>query len=199
MQASIREFLKLESAGGISLMLAAVLAMAIANSPLQGWYELLLDIPVEIRVGALFISKPLILWINDGLMAVFFFLVGLELKREVIEGELSRPANVMLPALAAVGGVAVPVGIYLVLNHGNPEAANGWAIPAATDIAFALGILMLLGNRVPIALKVFLVSVAIFDDLAAIVIIAVFYTGDLSMLALQVAAGCLVILFLMGA
>jgi NhaA family Na+:H+ antiporter len=198
MHASIREFLKLESAGGITLMLAAVLAMAIANSPLQGWYELLLDIPVEIRVGALAISKPLILWVNDGLMAVFFFLVGLELKREIIEGELSRPANVMLPALAAIGGVAVPVGIYLALNHGDPEAANGWAIPAATDIAFALGILMLLGNRVPIALKVFLVSVAIFDDLAAIVIIAVFYAGDLSMLALQVATACLVVLFLLS-
>ncbi|MEQ9561852.1 MAG: Na+/H+ antiporter NhaA, partial [Woeseiaceae bacterium] len=117
---------------------------------------------------------------------------------EIIEGELSRPANVMLPALAAIGGVAVPVGIYLVLNHGDPEAANGWAIPAATDIAFALGILMLLGNRVPIALKVFLVSVAIFDDLAAIIIIAVFYTGDLSLLALQVAGACLVVLFLLS-
>lgn len=198
MQATIREFLKLESAGGIMLMIAAVLAMGIANSPLDGWYQQLLDVPVEIRVGALIIAKPLILWINDGLMAVFFFLVGLELKREIIEGELSRPANVMLPALAAIGGVAVPVGIYLVLNHGDPEAANGWAIPAATDIAFALGILMLLGNRVPIALKVFLVSVAIFDDLAAIIIIAVFYTGDLSLLALQVAGACLVVLFLLS-
>ena len=198
MQATIREFLKLESAGGIMLMIAAVLAMGVANSPLYAWYEQLLGIPVEIRVGALIIAKPLMLWINDGLMAVFFFLVGLELKREIVEGELSRPANVMLPALAAIGGVVVPVGIYLVLNHGDPAAANGWAIPAATDIAFALGILMLLGNRVPIALKVFLVSVAIFDDLAAIIIIAVFYTGDLSLLALQVAGACLVVLFLLS-
>lgn len=198
MQATIREFLKLESASGILLMVAATLAMVVANSPLHAWYELLLDVPVEFRIGALLISKPLILWVNDGLMAVFFFLVGLELKREIIEGELSRPANVLLPALGAIGGVAVPVAIYLALNHGDPDAANGWAIPAATDIAFALGILMLLGNRVPISLKVFLVSIAIFDDLAAIVIIAIFYTNELSALALQVAAACLVVLLLMS-
>jgi NhaA family Na+:H+ antiporter len=194
MKATIREFLKLESAGGITLMLTAVIAMLIANSPLQSWYALLLDVPVEIRVGALYIAKPLILWINDGLMAIFFFFVGLELKREILEGELSRPANVLLPALGAVGGVVAPVGIYLVMNRGDAAAVNGWAIPAATDIAFALGILMLLGRRVPISLKVFLVSLAIFDDLAAVLIIAFFYTSELSVTALTVAAVCLVVL-----
>jgi NhaA family Na+:H+ antiporter len=198
MKATIREFLKLESAGGITLMLAAVLAMVLANSPLQGWYALLLDVPVEIRVGALQLAKPLILWINDGLMAVFFFMVGLELKREILEGELSRPANVLLPAMGAIGGVIFPVGIYLLINRGDAAAINGWAIPAATDIAFALGILTLLGNRVPISLKVFLVSLAIFDDLAAILIIAFFYTSELSTAALMLAASCLVILGIMA-
>jgi Na+:H+ antiporter, NhaA family len=197
-QTTIREFLKLESAGGITLMLAAALALLVANSPLQQWYALLLDVPVEIRLGALYIAKPLILWINDGLMAVFFFLVGLELKREFLEGELSRPANILLPALGAVGGVAVPVAIYLLLNHGDATAINGWAIPAATDIAFALGILMLLGNRVPTSLKVFMASLAIFDDLAAILIIAFFYTSDLSVLAMLIAATCIAILGIMA-
>lgn len=198
MKTTIREFLKLESAGGIALMLAALLAMIVANTPLQYWYAMLLEVPVEIRIGALHIAKPLILWINDGLMAVFFFLVGLELKREFLEGELSRPANVLLPALGAVGGVAVPVGIYLLLNHGDPTAMHGWAIPAATDIAFALGILMLLGKRVPTSLKVFLVSLAIFDDLAAVLIIAFFYTSDLSLMAMLVASACLAVLGIMS-
>jgi len=179
-------------------MLAALLAMIVANSPLQHWYALLLDVPVEVRIGALQIAKPLILWINDGLMAVFFFLVGLELKREVLEGELSRPANVLLPALGAVGGVVVPAGIYLLLNHDDTTAMNGWAIPAATDLAFALGILMLLGNRVPASLKIFLVSLAIFDDLAAVLIIAIFYTSDLSATAMLVAGTCLFVLGIMS-
>jgi NhaA family Na+:H+ antiporter len=197
-KATIREFVKLESASGITLMLAALLAMIVANSPLQHWYALLLDVPVEVRIGALQIAKPLILWINDGLMAVFFFLVGLELKREVLEGELSRPANVLLPALGAVGGVVVPAGIYLLLNHDDTTAMNGWAIPAATDLAFALGILMLLGNRVPASLKIFLVSLAIFDDLAAVLIIAIFYTSDLSATAMLVAGTCLFVLGIMS-
>lgn len=175
MQASIRDFLKLESAAGIILMVAAVLAMIVANSPLREYYDLLLEVPVEIRIGALHIAKPFILWVNDGLMAIFFFLVGLELKREVVEGELSRPANIFLPALGAVGGIAVPVAIYVWFNSGDPAGMRGWAIPAATDIAFALGILMLLGKRVPVSLKVFLVSLAIFDDLGAIAIIALFF------------------------
>ncbi len=179
-------------------MAAAVLAMLVANSPLKPLYDLLLDVPVEIRVGALHIAKPLILWINDGLMAIFFFLIGLELKREIVEGELSRPENLILPAMGAVGGILIPVAIYALFNYDDDMAMQGWAIPAATDIAFALGILMLLGSRVPVALKVLLVSLAIFDDLAAIVIIAMFYTSELSILALVVAAVCLIVLTIMS-
>jgi len=184
----------MESAGGILLMAAAFLAMLIANSPLKVYYDLLLDVPVEVRVGALQIAKPLVLWVNDGLMAVFFFLVGLELKREVVEGELSTLSNVMLPAVGALGGIIVPVAIFVWINQGDPAGMQGWAIPAATDIAFALGILMLLGKRVPVSLKVFLVSLAIFDDLGAIAIIALFFTVDLSYISLGVADVCLVVL-----
>ncbi len=198
MQATIRNFLNMESAGGIVLMGAAALAMIVANSPLSGYYDLLLAVPVEVRVGALQIAKPLILWVNDGLMAIFFFLIGLELKREIIEGELSTPANVLLPALGALGGILVPVAIYVWINKGDAAGIQGWAIPAATDIAFALAILTLLGNRVPVSLKIFLVSLAIFDDLGAIVIIALFYTANLSVLALTVAGACLVLLTLMA-
>ena len=198
MQATIRNFLRMESAGGILLMGAAVLAMIAANSPAAGLYAYFLDTPVEVRVGALEIAKPLFLWVNDGLMAIFFFLVGLELKREFMEGELSRPANVLLPALGAIGGMFVPVGIFVLINHGDAAAMRGWAIPAATDIAFALGILSLLGSRVPVSLKVFLVSLAIFDDLGAIVIIAIFYSSDLSTAALLAAAICLVALSFMS-
>ena len=198
MQATIRNFLSMESAGGIVLMATALLAMIAANSPAAPLYALFLDTPVEVRVGALQIAKPLILWVNDGLMAIFFFLVGLELKREFLEGELSRPANVLLPALGAVGGMVVPVALYAALNWGDPRDMQGWAIPAATDIAFALGILTLLGNRVPVSLKVFLVSLAIFDDLGAIVIIALFYSSDLSLNALLIALGCLAMLGVMS-
>jgi NhaA family Na+:H+ antiporter len=194
MKATIRNFLQMESAGGIILMAGAALALVAANSPLAGYYDLFIETPVEVRIGTLEIAKPLLLWVNDGLMAVFFFLVGLEVKRELLEGELSRPANVLLPALGAVGGIVGPVGLYVFFNYGNAVGMNGWAIPAATDIAFALGILMLLGNRVPISLKVFLVSLAIFDDLGAIVIIAIFYSSKLSMEALTFAALCLLIL-----
>jgi NhaA family Na+:H+ antiporter len=188
----------MESAGGIVLIAAAALAMVAANSPAASLYTLFIDTPVEIRIGALKIAKPLFLWVNDGLMAIFFFLVGLELKREFLEGELSQPANVLLPAVGAVGGMAVPVAIYVAFNIGDPQAMRGWAIPAATDIAFALGLLMLLGSRVPVSLKVFLVTLAIFDDLGAIVIIAIFYSGDLSALALVIAAICLVVLAIMN-
>jgi NhaA family Na+:H+ antiporter len=198
MQATIKNFLRMESAGGIVLMAAAVLAMVAANSPAAGLYAYFLDTPVEVRVGALQIAKPLFLWVNDGLMAIFFFLVGLELKREFLEGELSRPANVLLPALGAVGGMVGPVAVFVWFNSGNAVAMQGWAIPAATDIAFALGILMLLGSRVPLSLKVFLVSLAIFDDLGAIVIIAIFYSADLSLNALLVASVCLAILGIMS-
>ena len=194
----IRSFLKLESAAGIVLMGAAALAMIAANSPASTLYGHFLDTPVEVRVGGLEVAKPLFLWVNDGLMAIFFFLIGLELKRELLEGELSRPANVLLPALGAIGGIFVPVAIFVWFNAGDAEAMRGWAIPAATDIAFALGILMLLGSRVPVSLKVFLVSLAIFDDLGAIVIIAIFYTLDLSVLALLVSSMCLVVLGVMN-
>lgn len=197
MKSTFQDFLKLESASGILLMVAAVLAMIVANSPLDIYYTWLLNIPVEVRVGDLEIAKPLLLWVNDGLMAVFFFLIGLELKREIMEGDLKDPANVMLPAIGAVGGVVVPVGIYLVFNHGDTSMRGGWAIPAATDIAFALALLMMLGSRVPAALKVFLVSLAIFDDLAAIVIIAIFYTSELSTRALVTTAVCLIVLTIM--
>lgn len=198
MKTSIHKFLALESAGGIVLMVAAALAMIVANSPAAGLYGVFLDTPVEVRVGALQIAKPLFLWVNDGLMAIFFFLVGLELKREILDGELSRPANILLPAFGAVGGIVVPVGIYVCLNAGDASAMQGWAVPAATDIAFALGILTLLGTRVPTSLKVFLVSLAIFDDLGAIIIIAIFYSGDLSTAALIVAAGCIALLGIMN-
>lgn len=194
MKATIRNFMQMESAGGLVLMAAAVLALIAANSPLAAYYDLFIDTPVEVRIGRLEIAKPLLLWVNDGLMAVFFFLVGLEVKRELLEGELSRPSNVLLPALGAVGGIVAPVGLYVLFNYGDPVGMNGWAIPAATDIAFALGILMILGKRVPVSLKVFLVSLAIFDDLGAIVIIAIFYSSNLSMNALIVASGCLLIL-----
>ncbi len=198
MRATIRNFLQMESAGGIILMAAAVLAMIVANSPAAGLYDYFIATRVEVRVGALHIAKPLFLWVNDGLMAVFFFLVGLELKREFLEGELSRPANVLLPAIGAIGGLAIPVAIFVFINIGDEQAMRGWAIPAATDIAFALGILVLLGSRVPVSLKVFLVLLAIFDDLAAIVIIAVFYSGDLSTTALMVAVFCLALLAVMN-
>jgi len=198
MRATIKEFLRLESAGGILLIIAAVLAMIAANSPVASYYSLFLDVPVEIRIGQLEIAKPLVLWINDGLMAVFFFLIGLELKREVLEGELSNLQSVALPAIGALGGIVVPIAMYVWLNWGGDEWMKGWAIPASTDIAFALGILMLFGDRVPLALKMFLVSVAIFDDIAAIIIIAIFYSSNLSVYSLMTAVACLIVLAIMN-
>ena len=195
---AMETFLKKESASGIILMFAAVLAMILANSPLVSWYNLLLDVPVIVAVGSFEIAKPLLLWINDGLMALFFFLVGLELKREFLEGDLSKPGQVTLPAIGAVGGMLMPAAIYAALNYENISALNGWAIPTATDIAFALGILAIIGSKVPLQLKVFLTSLAIFDDLGAIIIIALFYTDQLSMLSLVVAASMLSILFIMN-
>ncbi|NCF13997.1 MAG: Na+/H+ antiporter NhaA [Gammaproteobacteria bacterium] len=188
----------MESAGGIVLMAASVLAMIAANTGASGLYGYFIETPVEVRVGALQIAKPLFLWVNDGLMAIFFFLVGLELKREFLEGELSQLSNVVLPAVGAVGGIVVPVSVYLLVNGDDPEGFNGWAIPAATDIAFALGILSLLGSRVPVSLKVFLVSLAIFDDVSAIVIIAIFYSAELSTAASLTAIACLLILTTMS-
>ncbi len=175
-------------------MAAAGLALIVANSPLAVWYAALLDLPLAINVGTFGIAKPLLLWINDGLMAVFFFLIGMELKREVLEGHLSNLRQASLPAFAAVGGMLVPAVFYAAFNWTDSVAMKGWAIPTATDIAFALGVLSLLGKRVPAALKVFLLSVAIFDDLGAIVVIALFYTAELSSLSLAVAAGLILAL-----
>jgi len=194
----IAKFLKLDSSSGILLMLSAVLAMVFANTALAPYYQSLLSTPVEVRVGILEIAKPLLLWINDGLMATFFFLVGLELKRELLEGELSEVRNVILPGVGAIGGMLVPALIYLYFNGHDPVAAKGWAIPAATDIAFALGVLALLGSRVPTSLKIFLTSLAIFDDIGAILIIAAFYTAKISVTALIFAAFCIVVLFLLN-
>lgn len=190
----IREFFRMEASGGILLVFASVIALIVANSALAPYYDAFLKTYATIRVGALAIDKPLILWINDGLMALFFFLVGLEIKRELLEGELSSLSQAALPAIGAVGGMAVPAAIYLLINAGNAESLNGWAIPAATDIAFALGVLSLLGSRVPISLKVLLTAIAVFDDLGAIVIIALFYTDQLSLLALGLALVSLAIL-----
>ncbi|MFC1567883.1 Na+/H+ antiporter NhaA [Pseudomonadota bacterium] len=198
MVAAIKEFLKLESASGILLIMAALLAVVLANSPLSGYYDLLLDTRVEIRVGALEIAKPLLLWINDGLMAVFFFIIGLELKREILEGELGSAQAIALPAFAALGGMIVPASVYVLFNGGDPVALEGWAIPTATDIAFALAILTLLGDRVPLALKTFLVSLAIFDDVGAIIIIALFYTSNISTVSLIIAAVCITVLALLN-
>jgi NhaA family Na+:H+ antiporter len=194
----LAEFLKLEESGGILLLLAAVLAMLAVNSPARALYDALLSVPVEIHVGDFQIAKPLLLWINDGLMAIFFFLVGLEVKREFLDGELSEPARVVLPVIGAIGGMSVPAAIYAFINWGDPVAIQGWAIPSATDIAFALAVLALLGSRIPNTLKLFLMTLAIVDDLGAILIIAAFYTADLSMLSLLVAVFALVLMLLLN-
>jgi Na+:H+ antiporter, NhaA family len=191
---ALRDFLKLESAGGLLLVLAAVLALVVANSPLSWFHAALIDLPVHVRVGEFVIAKPLLLWINDGLMAVFFLLIGLELKRELFEGEIADFRQAMLPAFGALGGMALPALIYAWINIDDPVAMQGWAIPAATDIAFAMAVLGLLGKRVPVSLRVLLVSIAIFDDLGAIVIIALFYTDQLLASAMVIAAFCIAVL-----
>ena len=185
-------FFSTESSGGIVLAIAAVLALIISNSMFGDWYQSFLAITGQVIIGGdqgLVLSKPLIVWVNDLWMAAFFFLVGLEIKREFLSGELSGPGQVTLPALSAVGGMAVPALIYVFFNQGDALALKGWAIPAATDIAFALGIVVLLGSKVPLSLKVFLTAVAIIDDLLAIIIIALFYTSSLSPTMLLGAAG----------
>jgi len=194
----IKEFLDFEASGGILLIGASALALIIANSPASDFYTAFLNIPVAVQFGALEIDKALLLWINDGLMAIFFFLVGLEIKREILEGELSEKSKATLPVVAAIGGMAVPAAIYAFINISDPVALNGWAIPAATDIAFALGILALVGSRAPLSLKVFLTAVAIIDDLGAILIIAFFYTENLSLLSLGLAAAGVVGLVLLN-
>jgi NhaA family Na+:H+ antiporter len=194
----LEEFIKKESSSGVTLIFVTVLALLLKNSPLSELYNLFLHTPVEIRFGALHIDKPLYLWINDGLMAIFFLLIGLEVKREIIEGHLSTVSQVMLPGIAAVGGMVVPALFYIYFNQDQPLGMQGWAIPTATDIAFALGILSLLGNRVPASLKVFLLALAIIDDLGAIVIIAIFYTVDLSTVSITIALLAIATLIIMN-
>lgn len=181
-------FMQHDAASGIVLLAAAILGLILQNSALSWLYDGLLHTPVSVRVGALMVDKPLLLWINDGLMAIFFFLVGLEIKRELVVGELSTMKQASLPVIGALGGMIVPALIYSAFNWNDDIALHGWAIPAATDIAFAVGVLALLGPRVPTSLKVFLLALAIIDDLGAIVIIAVFYTAHLSLEALALAA-----------
>ncbi|UVL23238.1 Na+/H+ antiporter NhaA [Pseudomonas donghuensis] len=198
LRSTFTRFFQLEAASGLLLIAAAALALIINNSPLSYLYNGLLDVPVVAQIGALKIAKPLLLWINDGLMALFFLLIGLEVKREVVDGHLSKPSQIVLPGAAAIGGMAVPALIYWFLNKDNPAAVAGWAIPMATDIAFALGVLALLGKRVPVSLKLFLMTLAIIDDLGAIIVIALFYSGTLSSLSLGLAAACLLVLIAMN-
>jgi NhaA family Na+:H+ antiporter len=195
---ALTDFLRLESAGGILLIGAALLALICANSPLEEFYDGFRDLPVAVQVGRLEIAKPLLLWINDGLMAIFFLLVALEIKREALSGQLSSRDQLALPLLCAAAGVAVPAAIFFFVNRDNPTALQGWAIPAATDIAFALGILSLLGSRVPVGMKLLLSTIAVIDDLAAILIIALFYSGGLSMTALAWAAAAVGMMVLLN-
>ena len=195
----LNDFLRLEAAGGILLIAAAALAMVCANTPLlDAFYDGFRELPVVMQFGDLRIAKPLLLWINDGLMAVFFLLVALEIKREVLTGQLSSRDQLALPLLCAVAGVAVPAGIFWWINAGDAVAMQGWAVPAATDIAFALGILSLLGSRVPIGMKLLLSTIAVIDDLVAIIIIALFYTSNLSMLALVCAGAAIIGMFVLN-
>ena len=191
-------FFQLEAASGLLLIAAAALALIVNNSPLSHYYTAFLDVPVAVQIGALQIAKPSLLWINDGLMALFFLLIGLEVKRELLEGQLSKPSQVVLPGAAAIGGMVVPALIYWFINKDYPDALGGWAIPMATDIAFALGVLALLGKRVPVSLKLFLMTLAIIDDLGAIIVIAVFYSSELSGVSLLLAAACLIALIAMN-
>jgi len=199
LSAAFRDFLHLESSGGIVLAIAALLAIIAANSPWQDIYNSFLTIPGAIEIGTTVeIRKPLLVWVNDLWMAIFFFLVGLEIKREFMEGELSSLSQVALPGIAAIGGMIVPALIYVAVNLGSPENLSGWAIPAATDIAFALAVLSLLGNRVPSSLKILLLAIAIFDDLGAILIIAFFYTENLSLGVMALAIAPLAVLAVMN-
>ena len=194
MFSTIDEFIKKESSSGLLLIAVTLLALFLQNSFLTNAYSHFLHTPVHISIGTFGIAKPLLLWVNDGLMAIFFFLIGLEVKREVLEGELSSKSQIALPAIAALGGMIIPALIFIFFNHTDAFAMNGWAIPTATDIAFALGILSLLGKRVPVSLKIFLMALAIIDDLGAIVIIALFYTSDLSLISISIALGSIVVL-----
>jgi NhaA family Na+:H+ antiporter len=196
-KASLEKFFKLEAAGGILLIIAAIGAMLLKNSSYAGVYEAFLDTPGEVRIGDLYIAKPLFLWVNDALMAIFFFMIGMEVKREIMVGELSELSQIALPAIAGLGGIIVPAGLYYLITMDDPVAIQGWAIPTATDIAFALGILALVGPGIPSSLKLFLMTLAIIDDLGAIIIIALFYTSELSILSLSIATGSIFMLVVM--
>ncbi len=194
----LKDFIKKESSSGIILIFVTILALFLQNSMFSSLYSSFLHTHVEIRFGEFQIAKPLLLWVNDGLMAIFFFLIGLEVKREVLEGHLSSMRQAILPIIAAVGGMAIPALVFVIFNYHDASSMQGWAIPTATDIAFALGILSLLGKRVPVSLKIFLMALAIMDDLGAIVIIALFYTSNLSTLSITIASMALVVLFVMN-
>lgn len=199
MNNAIHRFIHSDAAGGVVLIIAAALAMLLANlgATLEA-YHAFLTMPVSIHVGALAIDKNMLLWINDALMAIFFLLIGLEVKREMVQGALAGLRQAAFPMIAALGGMIMPALVFLAFNHGDPLAAQGWAIPAATDIAFALGILALLASRVPVVLKIFLMALAIIDDLGAILIIALFYTSTLSLVSLSVAAAAIAVLALIN-
>ncbi|KZZ56138.1 hypothetical protein A3762_11430 [Oleiphilus sp. HI0125] len=187
-----------DAAGGVLLICAALLALIMANSGINMFYSDFLNMPVVLQLGGFEIAKPLLLWINDGLMALFFFLIGLEVKREILEGHLSSKDQIILPGIAAIAGIGAPALVYVFFNTGDEIGLRGWAIPSATDIAFALGLFSLFGKSLPLTLKLFLLSVAIFDDIGAIVIIALFYSADLSGLSLSVAGFGLVGLFILN-
>jgi len=195
---ALGDFFRLEAAGGIVLIAAAALALLVANSPLAGLYARLLDLPLQVRVGEFEIHKPLLLWINDGLMAVFFLLVALEIKRETLSGQLAGREQLLLPLVCASAGVAAPALLFTAFNHGDAAAMRGWAVPTATDIAFALGVLALLGARVPVGMKLLLSTIAVVDDLIAILIIALFYSHGLSLVALAWAAVALAGMWLLN-
>ena len=194
----IQTFFQSEAAGGILLLLFASMAILLANTSFNQYYFGFLDTPVSVQFGAFSIAKPLLMWVNDGFMAVFFVLVGMEVKREMLEGSLSSYQQAIFPAIAAIGGMVVPALIYFMVAQGTPEIYSGWAIPMATDIAFAIGIVALLGKRVPLPLKVFLLALAIIDDLGAIIVIAIFYSHELSTPALIIAVVTISILVTMN-
>jgi NhaA family Na+:H+ antiporter len=198
LQAQLEAFVRLEAAGGILLIGAMLLALLVVNSPLAGLYQAFLALEGELRVGNLAVEKPVALWVNDFWMAIFFFMVGLEIKSELIGGHLSDRSRVVLPVIGALGGMLVPALVYVAFNHDNPQAMYGWAIPMATDIAFALGVMSLLGSRVPVGAKIFLMTLAILDDLGAIIVIALFYTANLSVLSLSLAAFFIMLLVLLN-
>lgn len=193
---NFKQLIKHDAAGGVLLVIAALLAMIMANTPLSSFYSDIFATPIVVQFGGFEINKPMLLWVNDGLMAIFFFLIGLEVKREILEGHLKSVEQVMLPAIGAVAGIVVPALIYVAFNYNEPIGIDGWAIPAATDIAFALGVYSLFGRMLPVTLKLFLLSVAIFDDIGAIIIIALFYSAELSTLSLVIGAIGLTILFI---